>query len=178
MVSEWQEIPGYEGRYEASRMGKIRRIYKKAEPKELSAYIKINKSGSKYYCVNLTDGNGKSKQTKVATLVYETFVGRVPKNHSLYHKDGVARNNELSNLELLTKEELGRKTGHISRHKPVLKCDSATLIPIEAYRSARAAAKANFMSYQTVLDRCNGKTKGDIAPDGFVYVWDADELYA
>jgi len=43
LVNEWKEIPGYEGRYEASRMGKIRRLYKKAEPKELSAYIKINR---------------------------------------------------------------------------------------------------------------------------------------
>lgn len=34
---------------------------------------------------------------------------------------------------------------------------------------AREAAKANHMSYQTVLDRCNGKVKNPYALDGFTY---------
>lgn len=33
----------------------------------------------------------------------------------------------------------------------------------------REAAKANHMSYQTVLDRCNGKVKNPYALDGFTY---------
>ena len=36
----------------------------------------------------------------------------------------------------------------------------------------REAARENFMSYQTVMDRCNGKVKGPFAPDGYAYAWE------
>ena len=32
------------------------------------------------------------------------------------------------------------------------------------------------MSYQTVMDRCNGKVKGAFAPDGYAYAWDDSEV--
>ena len=31
------------------------------------------------------------------------------------------------------------------------------------------------MSYQAVIDRCNGKVKSAFAPDGFAYAWEDDE---
>lgn len=34
------------------------------------------------------------------------------------------------------------------------------------------AAKENYMSYQTVTERCNGRVESRIAPDGYVYCWD------
>ena len=52
--------------------------------------------------------------------------------------------------------------------KEVYKRERDTLLPPEI-RSAREAAKANHMSYQTVLDRCNGKVKNPYALDGFTY---------
>jgi hypothetical protein len=48
---------------------------------------------------------------------------------------------------------------------------------IEFYPSARQAAKMNHMSYQTVMDRCNGNVKKEIAPYGYFYVWDEDFNY-
>ena len=43
---------------------------------------------------------------------------------------------------------------------------------MEIYPSAREAAKKNHMSYQTVMDYCNGKRKGAFAPDGYAYAWE------
>ena len=40
------------------------------------------------------------------------------------------------------------------------------------YRDRKEAARANHMSYQTVLDRCNGKVKKPFALDGTTYVFD------
>ena len=48
---------------------------------------------------------------------------------------------------------------------PCLNCDKECC-------SARAAAKANHMSYQTVLDRCHGKVKKPFALDGYTYQFD------
>ena len=32
------------------------------------------------------------------------------------------------------------------------------------------------MSYQTVIDRCNGKCKSAFAPDGYAYAWEDKEV--
>lgn len=31
------------------------------------------------------------------------------------------------------------------------------------------------MSYQTIIDRCNGRCRSAFAPDGFAYAWDDDK---
>ncbi len=170
VLSEWQPIPGYEGTYEASLKGQVRRICKDKQPRLMSSYEKKPKNGSRYLVVKLTQ-NGKSKEIKTSKLVYEAYNGTVPEGYSVVHKDGDFNNNELDNLIILTKEELGKQTGHKSKSRSVIKY-SDKLVPIERYRSAREAAASNYMSYQTVMDRCNGKVKSFLAPDGCVYRWD------
>lgn len=173
---EWKAIPGYDGKYEASFYGQIRRIYVNAKPKLMTPYEKKSaRKGSRYLVVKLTK-DGKSKEIKVSKIVYETFVGPVPKGYSLVHKDASFTCNALNNLIILTKEELGERTGYQSKQKPVLKC-TKDLVPIDVYRSAREAARKNFMSYQTIIDRCNGKVKSLLAPDGYVYIWDSNYNY-
>lgn len=72
-------------------------------------------------------------------------------------------------------KKLGALTGHKSRRKAVVKFDWRTQEAVDVYRSARQAAKENYMSYQTIIDRCNGKIKSPIAPDGFIYQWDSGD---
>ena len=43
---------------------------------------------------------------------------------------------------------------------------------VDFYRSVREAGRKNHMSYQTILDRINGKVKSLYAPDGYVYCKD------
>lgn len=59
-------------------------------------------------------------------------------------------------------------TGALSSRRPVEKVDMNGAV-VEVYSSARAAARANHMSYQTVLDRCNGKVKNPYTLDGHNY---------
>ncbi len=175
MIDEWRPVRGYNGRYEVSFYGQVRRLNKKGV-RMLTSYEKKHRRGSRYLVVKLS-GETDSKEVKLSRVVYEAFGGPVPNGCSIVHKDGSFQNNEFGNLTLLTKEELGLKTGHTARQKAVLK-GTAALVPIEAYRSAREAAKNNYMSYQTVIDRCNGKVKSLTAPDGCVYMWDEDYQYA
>lgn len=62
-----------------------------------------------------------------------------------------------------------------SRRRPVAKIDSAGNV-IAVYSSAREAARANFMSYQAVLDRCNGKVQKPYVLDGFTYQFHGGKL--
>ena len=57
-----------------------------------------------------------------------------------------------------------------SNHKP-----AAVSEIVAFYKSAREAARQNYMSYQTILDRINGKVKGIYAPDGYAYCKDSDK---
>lgn len=38
-------------------------------------------------------------------LLYEAFIGDIPENHDINHKDGNGLNNNLNNLEALTRQE-------------------------------------------------------------------------
>lgn len=104
----------------------------------------------------------------------QTYFTHLPKNVSLYHKDGAVENFAVWNLEPMTKTELGRKRNRSLDARNVCKCDARTGEVLEVYPSARAAGRENFCSYQTILDACNKKNvrRQGIAPDGYCYRWE------
>lgn len=61
---------------------------------------KFHREGNKYY--KRTEGK---KQLYLHRYVYETEVGVIPDGYDIHHKDGNKANNDLNNLELLTKKE-------------------------------------------------------------------------
>lgn len=107
-------------------------------------------------------------------VVARTFLGPVPPGCVPYHINGCQEDNYVNNIGYITRRELGKRTGAKSRRKPVAKIGKDGEV-VEVYPSARAAARENFMSYQTVTDRCNGKRKSAFAPDGYAYAWEDSE---
>ena len=173
----WQEVKGYDGKYQASFEGQIRRIYKTASPRILQPYKK--KTGNKnaarrWLFVKLTDKNGKTKECAVHRIIAEVFWGSCPDGCVVRHKNELLTDNCAANLEYISRRELGRLTGASARRKPVVKINKKGEI-IGNYSSARACGRKNFMSYQTIIDRCNGKTWTIFAPDGYAYSWDDDD---
>lgn len=175
-MSEWRDIPGYQGAYQINREGEVRTWrYREGKflktPKMLRPYMR--KRGAKGHSrfVKLTAPDGRSKDVKVLRLVVDVWFGGCPNGKVPYHKNGDLNDNCVNNIAFTTREKLGKMTGAKSGRMPVAK-----VLPdgevIEIYPSARAAAKANHMSYQTVLDRCNGKVKNPFALDGHNYVFD------
>lgn len=170
----WRDIPGYNGRYQASESGQISRVYKNGKRKIFSQYKKQHQKGSTRLYVKLSDGSGKSKDVVVHQIILLTYVGPCPDGMIAYHKNGVYADNYIANLEYIDKKELGRRTGAKSRRRPVVKMNCFCEI-VEFYKSAREAARQNHMSYQTVMDCCNQRNKKVFAPDGYAYSWDDDE---
>ena len=106
----WKDIKGYEGRYQVSNQGRVRslnRIITNCRGRKQIVKEKILKPE------NVFDGyervglckNGKRKHYRVATLVYEAFVGPIPEGKELDHINGDRTLNIPSNLRAVSHKE-------------------------------------------------------------------------
>ena len=173
MLETWTNIQGYDGKYQVDREGNVRRIYPSGKTRLLKPYHKKMK-GSQRLVVKLTI-DGKSKEVILMQIVAKTFLGPAPEGHVPYHRNGCQSDNYVNNIAYISRKELGKKTGARSRKKSVAKINSNGEI-VDFYSSARKCAKQNYMSYQTIIDRCNNKCKSVFAPDGFAYAWEDSEV--
>ena len=148
----------------------IRRVYPSGKTRAMTPYHK-KMSGSQRLVVKLTDANGKAKEVKLLQIMAKTFLGPIPDGCVPYHKNECQSDNYIQNIAYINRKELGKKTGSKSRRQAVVKIDILGEI-VDVYSSAREAARKNYMSYQTIIDRCNGKCKSAFAPDGHAYAWE------
>lgn len=173
MKETWTNIPGYDGIYQADIEGNIRRVYKSGKTRLLIPYHK-KMSGSQHLVVKLSRG-GKGKEEILAQIMAKTFLGNPPPGCVAYHKNGCQSDNYIQNIAYIRRADLGKLTGIKSKRQPVAKIDSSGQI-VEVYPSARECGRENYMSYQTIIDRCNGKCKSTFAPDGYAYAWEDKEV--
>lgn len=172
-VDTWKRIDGYEHHYEVSYKGQVRRLLKNGKYRVLTCYHK-KMTGSQRLVVKLTK-DGKGREVCVHQLVAKAFLPPCPPGWVPYHINSIITDNWASNIAYISRRELGLKTGSWSNKKAVAKIDSTGEV-VDVYSSARVAGKKNFMSYQTILDRCAGKVKGAFAPDGYAYAWEDSEV--
>lgn len=115
------------------------------------------------------------KEWVVMSLMRITFIGELPKGYVTYHKNGIKTDDVLSNIGVMARSELSKKTSQLTgRAFKVAKINRDGEI-VAFYKSAREAGRENHMCYQTVLDYINGKMKGIYAPDGYAYCKDTDD---
>lgn len=169
MIETWRDIPGYKGIYQADREGNIRRLYRNGKTRILTPYHK-KMNGSQRLVVKLSV-NGKEREVVVIQMIARTFLGPPPAGHIPVHRNGCQSDNYVNNIKYISRQQAGKIYGARSKRKAVVKIDNHGEI-VEVYSSARTAAEANYMSHQTVTDRCNGKCKSPFAPDGYAYAWE------
>lgn len=173
MVELWKDVPGFNGKYQLNTEGKFRRIYKNSPPRLIKpVHKKLHRREVIVIRMNL---NGKRYDKGLLGTMAKTFLGECPEGFVPYHVNGCKEENHINNIAYISKEELGKKTGAASRRKPVVKINSDGDF-VEFYTSARECGRKNYMSYQTIIDRCNGKCKSAFAPDGYAYAWEDSEI--
>lgn len=96
MREVWKDIPGYEGLYQASNLGKIRSLYNYRKYNVLTPRIKRG-----YYQIGLRK-NGVRKWHQVHRLVANTFISNENNLPQVNHKDENRLNNCVDNLEWCT----------------------------------------------------------------------------
>ncbi|MGG4200732.1 NUMOD4 domain-containing protein [Peribacillus frigoritolerans] len=159
----WKVIEGSDEKFLISNYGRFKRLYKRTDMILLPYLHK--RSGNLMIKVQFKN---KVKKYNISHLVAYHFVGNPKQGEVLHHKNLIKTDNYFVNLEFITNEKLGKKTGFKSSSKPVVRLDKDTMEVLEEYRSVREAGRKCFFSYQTVLDRCNKKSKPS---DGNVFMF-------
>jgi len=119
----WMPVVGYEGIYEVSDCGNVRRIAPWCDGRAIPIRGLLHPEKQKYARVTLFH-NRKRKRISVHHLVLAAFVGPRPIGKEVNHKNGIKQDNRIENLEYCTHSEnelhvfrvLGGKTRPGSKH--------------------------------------------------------------
>ena len=100
---EWRPVVGYEGWYEVSDRGRIRRS-REGSRTSVGFVLKPSPNERGYLHVGLSK-EGQQRTCKVHLLVSDAFIGPRGEGKEVNHKDGDKTNNHSCNLEHCTKSE-------------------------------------------------------------------------
>ncbi|ARK23285.1 hypothetical protein SporoP37_00320 [Sporosarcina sp. P37] len=146
----WLPLHDTIGTYFVSNYGRVKRVYKTTE--RILLPFRVKGQGNLFVKI---DGVG----IKIGHLVARVYLRKPNPEERIVRKNGIITDDYVSNLEIVTLSELGKRTGFKSKSLPVLKIDAETGETIDEYRSAREAGRENYFSYQAILDKCNGESK-------------------
>ena len=149
----WKDIPGYEGLYQVSNHGRVKR----------GAYIKKTRIARNGYVLVSLWKDGNEKKCLVHRLVADAFIDNSSGLPEVNHKDENKANNHVSNLEWCTRTyNLGygtrRERFQKSRGKRVVQYTIDGVF-IARYVSAQEAAKQTGIYQSAISNACNGVYK-------------------
>lgn len=117
---EWRPVVSYEGWYEVSNRGRIKRVGKTrgATPGRILGRYPC---GWGYHVTRLSRNNDRGRLLPIHTLVAEAFIEPRPLGREVNHKDGNKTNNTPSNLEWATRSENNRHAIRTGLKKPLIR---------------------------------------------------------
>ena len=160
-------IPGYDGEFEISPEGVVRKVYPNRPPRTLAPHV--DKCG---YAVVSLCSKGTVKKKKIHRLLLSTFVRPPEDGEVARHLDGNLSNNRLSNLAWGTqieneadKRKHGTHANTLKTHDPRgHKYDEANLMyNKKGERRCRSCHKANqFIVRERKRGRELGSRRGEV----------------
>lgn len=108
----WADIPGYDGVYQVSSMGNVRRGVISGRGHKAGRSLKLSRKEKGYVKIGLWREK-KYTRKAIHVAVLEAFVGPRPPGHEASHKNGIPYDNRLENLCWETPmQNSGRKRDH------------------------------------------------------------------
>ena len=165
----WKDIPGYEGLYQVSNMGRIKSIANKEIKfgvnqvnSKIDKIIKQLKNGQGYLRIGLSKNN-KQIKFSVHRLVAQTFIPNPENKTTVNHKNEIKTDNRVENLEWMSNKEnnnWGTRIERISKKKckPVLQYDLNGNL-IQKWESATEAKKKKGYNNKCISRCCLGERK-------------------
>lgn len=111
MIEQWRAIPGWEGLYEVSNMGRVKSLPRNTLRKDGTRNPRPERIGvgarqsNGYRSAELFSADGTSKKVGVHRLVLLAFVGPPSDGQEACHFDDDKANNRLDNLRWDTRSE-------------------------------------------------------------------------
>lgn len=100
---EWRPVVGFEGVYEVSCLGRMRRLAVKHSPRGHMLSLRPDGRG---YRITILQRGPRKRKARIHQFVAAAFIGPLPSpKHEVNHRDGVRSNNRLANLEYVTRHE-------------------------------------------------------------------------
>ena len=166
MEEIWKDIKGYEGLYQISNMGRVKRLAGKGCKQE--RILKAKKDNSGYLLVHLYK-DGKSKYYLVHRLVAQAFLENQDNLPEVNHKDEDKQNNCMENLEYCSRsynmtyngraKKVAEKNINNSRKsKPVIGINKVSGLILE-FSSINEASRQTSISLGGICECCKGKRK-------------------
>lgn len=141
--------------YYFSDRGRCIHKLKHTQKEVIPHYHKYNK----VYCVRLSlydeKGQNYRKTVRVHRVIYELFIGPIPKGMGVYHLNGAKSINDVHNLALANAKQIGIESSRFNVHRKLVRDKKTRKI----YKGTREAAKALGVSKTTISDICSGKRK-------------------
>lgn len=133
-IEEWKDIPEFEGYYEVSSFGRIRSMARTTigtTGRKYRVKQKILKGSKRNGNVVLLHGQYGKKAFRVSRLVWLVFVGSIPDDGFVIHKNGNELDDRLENLmigdqSLVEKMKISRGTRFNPKGKRVLELQFRT----------------------------------------------------
>ena len=109
-TENWADIPGYEGLYQISDQGRLKRLESKALVKSgcyrtVRERIRTHQQAQRKYISVPLSKNSQKKTHQIHRLVALQFVPNPHNKPCVNHKDGNRKNNAATNLEWVTYSE-------------------------------------------------------------------------
>ncbi len=165
MTELWRDIPGYEGRYQVSNLGRVKSLARVVErrsntPFQLPERLLRPRLSHKGYLLAALCKESTQKNISVHRLVAEAFIPNPADLPEVNHIDGNKTNNRVTNLEwVTTKENTKHSIEVLGNSRDVPKYRVKCIDTGRVYSSARAAAEDVRGSAKAIRNVCHGDKK-------------------
>ena len=161
MIEEWRDIKGFEGYYQVSNMGRVKRL--KIVGNEGRTYrerILVPVYNTRYLNVSLCK-NGTVKQRRVHRLVCEAFIENPYNYPCINHKDENRLNNNADNLEWCT-YKYNNSYGTVVVRRAKSRCRAVIQMDLRGRRikkwdSLKDASEYFGVEYSNIISACRGR---------------------